>query len=128
LAGRERVEGLGAETAERLAPDPARRHEPGGPQSPDMPRDERLRQADLGDELCDRGLGDREGPDDPEAVDVGQRLVDETQLAQLLRLEDGVGDRAADAGGRGAQGGDAPGSGSDEARAVGSTAVYINGG
>jgi hypothetical protein len=30
--------------------------------------------------------------------------VDQAQLAQLLGLEDGVGDRAANAGGRGAQG------------------------
>lgn len=87
-----------------------------------MPRDERLRQADLGDELGDGRLGGREAADDPEPVDVGKRLVDEAQLAQLVGLEDGVRERAADAGGRGTQ---------DRLRAavtVGSTAVYINGG
>ena len=87
-----------------------------------MPRHERLRQQDLGHELRDGRLGLGQGPDDPETVDVGQRLVDEAQLAELLGLEDGVGDRAADAGGRGAQDG-LQGNGT-----VGSTAVYINGG
>jgi hypothetical protein len=42
--------------------------------------------------------------DDPQAVDVGEGLVDEAQLAQLVGLEDGVGDRAANARRRGAQG------------------------
>ena len=69
-----------------------------------MPRNERLRQPDLGDELGDGRLGLGQRADDPEPVDVGQRLVDEPQLAQLVGLEDGVGDRAADAGGRRAQG------------------------
>jgi hypothetical protein len=64
-----------------------------------------------------------EDADDPEAIDVRQGLVDDAQLAQLLRLEDGVGDRAADAGARGAQG-----RCSVVGRPVGSTGVYINGG
>ena len=68
-----------------------------------MPGDQGLREADLGDELGDRCLGQCEGADDPEPVDVGKRFVDEAQLAQLLGLEDGVGDRAANAGGRRAQ-------------------------
>ena len=68
-----------------------------------MPRDERLGQPDGRDELGDRRVAVGEGPDDAEAVDVRQGLVDEAQLAQLLRLEDGVGDRAADAGAGGAQ-------------------------
>jgi hypothetical protein len=41
--------------------------------------------------------------DDAQAVDVGEGLVNQTQLAQLLGLEDGVGDRAADVGAGGAQ-------------------------
>ena len=51
--------------------------------------------------------------------------MDEAQLTQLLGLEDSVGDRAANAGGRGAQGNAPVGV---SGAAVGSTAVYINGG
>jgi hypothetical protein len=46
----------------------------------------------------------RQAADDAQPVDVGEGLVDETQLAQLLRLKDRVGDRAADVGAGGAQG------------------------
>jgi hypothetical protein len=88
-----------------------------------VPRDERLREPDLGHELGHGGLRNGERADDPQAVDVGERLVDETQLAQLVRLDDGVGDRAANAGGRGTQD---ERSGGSVARAVRSTAVYIN--
>ena len=66
----------------------------------------------------------RQAPDDAEPVDVGEGFVHETQLAQLVRLEDGVGDRAADAG-RGGTQGECSGSEGDDRR-VGSTAVYIN--
>jgi hypothetical protein len=45
----------------------------------------------------------REPTDDSQPVDVGEGLVDEAQLAQLLGLEDSIGDRAADVGARGAQ-------------------------
>ena len=41
---------------------------------------------------------------DAEPVDVGEGLVDEAQLAEVLGLEDGVGDRAAHVGARWAQG------------------------
>jgi len=64
-----------------------------------------------------------EGPQDAQPVDVGEGLVDDAQLAQLVGLEDGIGDRAANAGAGGTQGevsGDGP--------VVGSTTVYINGG
>jgi hypothetical protein len=46
--------------------------------------------------------------------------VNEAQLAQLIRLEDGIRDRAADAGGGGRQGGFSAEIG------VVSTTVYIN--
>ena len=92
-----------------------------------MPRDERLGQPDLGDELGDGRLGGREAADDPEAVDVGESLVDEAQLAQLVGLEDGVREGAANAGGRGAQG-FAPWRGLGDPAVVVSTTVYINGG
>jgi hypothetical protein len=68
-----------------------------------MPRHEWLRHADLRYELGDGGLARREAADDPEPVDVGKGLVNEAQLAQLVRLEDGIGDRAANVGSRGAQ-------------------------
>jgi hypothetical protein len=69
-----------------------------------MPGNERLGQPDLRDELGDGRLARGQTSDDAEAVDVGQGLVDETQLAQLVGLEDGVRDRASDVGARGAQG------------------------
>ena len=63
-----------------------------------MPRDERLGQPHLRHELRDGRLAVSEAADDPQPVHVGESLVDEAQLAQLVGLEDGVGDRAADAG------------------------------
>lgn len=66
-----------------------------------MPRDERLGEADLGDELGHGRRTGREATDDAQAVDIGKGLMDESQLAQLVRLEDGVRDRASDPGGRG---------------------------
>jgi hypothetical protein len=85
-----------------------------------MPRDERLGQADLRDELGDGRFAVGQAAHDPEPVDVGERLVDEAQLAKLVRLEDGVGDRAADVSAGWAQG--------DLRRrlSVASTTVYIN--
>ena len=68
-----------------------------------MPGDQRLGQPDLRDQLGDRGLAVCQAPDDSQAVDVGEGLVNQTQLTQLLGLEDGVGDRAADVGAGGAQ-------------------------
>ena len=85
-----------------------------------MPRDERLGQADRRDELRDGRLRAGEDADDPEPVDVGERLVDEAQLAQLVGLEDGVGDRAANVRAGGTQGR------GPRRFAVASTAVYIN--
>ena len=87
-----------------------------------MPGHQRLRQPDLRDELGDGRLARGQAADDAEAVDVGQGFVDETQLAELVGLEDGVRDRAADVGARGAQ------EGSPAERPVASTTVYINGG
>jgi len=85
-----------------------------------MPRHERLGQPDLGDELGDGGFSLGQAANDPEPVDVGQGLVDEAELAEVVRLGDGGRERRADTGrGRG-QGGDPRG-------AVASTTVYING-
>jgi hypothetical protein len=63
-----------------------------------------LREADLRDELRDGRVGGGEPADDPQPIDVGEGLVDEPQLAQVVGLEDGVRDRAADVGAGGTQG------------------------
>ena len=107
------VEGLGHEPADRLAADPAGRHEARGAEPAEVPRDERLGQADLGDELGDARLAVGEAADDPQPVHVGEGLVDEAQLAQVVGLDDGGRDRRADAGGRGDQGTISGGTGND---------------
>jgi hypothetical protein len=64
-----------------------------------MPAHQRLRQADLRDELRHRRGTGGEAADDPEPVDIGQGLVDEAQLTKLVGLKNGIRDRASDAGG-----------------------------
>ena len=98
LAALERGERLRAEAADRLAacpprPDEARRR--------GAARDATRRGAATGRpgrRAPPRSHRRGRGADDPQAVDVRQGLVHDAQLAQLVRLEDGVGDRAADAG------------------------------
>lgn len=51
------------------------------------------------DEVGDRRRADSEASDDPEAVDVGQRLVDIADPAQFVGLVDDGGDGRANAGG-----------------------------
>ena len=99
LAALELGERLRAEPTDRLAADPPGRDEPGGAQPPDVPRDERLRQPD-------RSRRARRRSPRPWArtrtirrrFTSARALWTSAQLAQLVRLEDGVGDRAADAG------------------------------
>src|SRR5215216_3076890 len=74
-----------------------------------MPRDERLAEPDALDELRDRRLTLGKALDDPEPVDVGERLVDEAQGPQLLGLVHDGRDCRAEVRGRGGQD-DAPGS------------------
>ena len=50
--------------------------------------DERLRQADVGDELGDARLALGQATDDAQAVHVGEGLVEGTQLAQVVGLGD----------------------------------------
>ena len=69
-----------------------------------MPRDEGLRQSDLGDELGDGRFRDGENPEDPQPVDIGEGLVDQPKLAEVVGLEDRIRDRAADVGAGGTQG------------------------
>jgi hypothetical protein len=53
-----------------------------------MPADQRLRQAHLLDQIGDGGVAAGESPDDPKAIDVGKRLVDDPKLAKVLGLVD----------------------------------------
>ena len=98
FAVEERVEGGRQETADRLAADPPGLDEAGGAEAADMPRDERLRQADVVDELGDRRLGAGEPLNDPQPVHVSEGLVEGPQCAQLLGLVDDRRDGAAHAG------------------------------
>ena len=69
-----------------------------------MPADERLGEPDVLDELGHRGRAGRQALDDPQPVDVGEGLVEEAELAQLVGLVDDRRDGRADPGGRGTQG------------------------
>jgi hypothetical protein len=51
------------------------------------------------DEIPDRGRAASEAPDDAQAVDVGERLVEQTQLAKVIGLVDDGRERRADPGG-----------------------------
>jgi hypothetical protein len=73
--------------------------EPGCTQPADVPADEGLRQADLLDQVRDRGVAVREALDDAEPIDVGECLVDDPQLAELVGLVDDRGDGRTDPGG-----------------------------
>ena len=55
----------------------------------------------MGDELRNGRLALGQASNDAQAVHVGHDLVEGTQLAEIFRLCDGRGDRAADPGGRG---------------------------
>jgi hypothetical protein len=46
-----------------------------------MPADQRLRQPNLFDQIRDRRASAGEATDDPKAVDIRQRLMDDPQLA-----------------------------------------------
>jgi hypothetical protein len=53
-----------------------------------VPADEGLRESDLLDQIRDGGVTARETSDDPKPIDVGEGLVDDPQLAQVLGLVD----------------------------------------
>src|SRR4051794_16912080 len=84
----ELVKCLGPETADRLSAPAPGLDDAGAPEATDVPRHERLRQADMGDELGDRRLTVRQPADDPEAIHVGHDLVEGAQLAQVIGLGD----------------------------------------
>jgi hypothetical protein len=89
-----------------------------------VPADQRLRQPDFLDQVGDGGVAASEAPDDPQAIDVGEGLVDDPQLAKVLGLVDDRREGRANAGARGGQGVSPVGGGL--LRRVTSTAVYIN--
>ena len=93
-----------------------------GAQAADMPRDQRLRQPDVVDQLGHGRVAGHEPAHDPEPVDVGHGLVEDAQLAQVLGRRDGRRNGAANAGSGGGQVGD-----SAAGPSIASTTVYING-
>ena len=102
LARGDLVEGLRTEADDDLAPVALGRDETGVAKTLDMMGDERLGQSDVLDEVADGRGAARQAADDAEAIDVGQRLVERAQAAEVLGLLDERGDRAADPGrGRG---------------------------
>ncbi len=64
-----------------------------------MPAHQRLREPDVVDELGDAGLAAGKPLDDPQPVDVRERLVKGAERAKLIGLVDDRRDRGADAGG-----------------------------
>ncbi len=89
------------EGAEGLATAPAGRDEPGRAQPAEVPAHERLREPDMADEVRDARRPGREALDDPQAVDVRERTVEQADAPQVVRLVDDRGDRGTDAGAAG---------------------------
>ena len=89
-----------------------------------MPADQRLRQPDFLDQVGDGSVAASQSPDDPQSIDVGERLVDDPQLTKVLGLVDDRRKGRANAGARGGQSVSPEGVGL--LRRVTSTAVYIN--
>jgi hypothetical protein len=112
----EGLERFRPEPAERLAAAPPRLDETGRAKPPDVPAHERLRQADVLDEVAHGRMPVGQPLDDPEPVDVRECLVDDAKLPQVVRLVDDAGESRADPRARRAQ--DASGA---------SMAIYING-
>jgi hypothetical protein len=99
LARRLHVERLRAEGADRLAAASARGDQARGTQPAQVPAHQRLRQADVLDEIPDGGRAASEAPDDAQTVDVGERLVEQAQLAKVIGLVDDGRQRRTDPGG-----------------------------
>ncbi len=76
LTGRELGEGLLAQAADGLAALAPRLDDAGSPEATEVPRHERLREPDVGDELRDGRLALRQATDDAQAVHVGHDLVE----------------------------------------------------
>lgn len=68
-----------------------------------MPADQGLRETDFLDEVGDGRVTAGQTPDDPKSIDVGQGLVDDPQLTEVVGLVDDRRKGRADAGSRGGQ-------------------------
>jgi hypothetical protein len=89
----------GSQAADRFAANSAGRDDSGGAQLAQVPADEWLAQPDVVDQLGHGRRRIRESLDDPQPVHVGKCLVEEADLAELVRLIDDRGDRRADSSG-----------------------------
>ncbi len=99
LARCELGERFGPQPADRLATDPRGRDHARLAKLADVPAHQRLRQPDVVDELGDARLAASQPLDDPQSVDVRERLVERTERPKLVGLVDDRRDRGADAGG-----------------------------
>ncbi len=95
LAGGELGERLLAEATDRLAALASGDDDTGRPEATEVPRDEGLRESDVGDQFRDGRLALGETAHDAQAVDVGHDLVEGAKLTELFGLGDRRGDRAA---------------------------------
>ena len=92
----EALPGLVPKPADRLPPAPTRFDETCGAKARQVPADERLRQPDMLDQVRDARIPLRESTHDAQAVHVGQCLVNDLELAQVVRLIHDRGQRRAD--------------------------------
>jgi hypothetical protein len=99
------VEDVRPELAEDLAAGAPGLDEAGGLEAADVPADQRLAEADRVDEVADGGRALDQAANDAQPVHIGQSLVEDPKLAQIVGLIDDRGDGAADVrGGRQAGG------------------------
>jgi hypothetical protein len=98
------AERLRAEGADGLAAGPSGDDEPGLAEAAEVVAHERLAEPDMVDQLTDARRPVGQAAHDPQPVHVGERLVEDADLAEVVGLVDDRGDCAADPGWRG-QGG-----------------------
>ena len=96
-----RLERFPRQRADDLAARSTRLHQAGHPQPAQVPRDQRLRQVHEVDQLRHRGRRLGEALEDAQPRGVGQCLVHDGRLAEVLRRGGDGRDRGADAGGAG---------------------------
>jgi hypothetical protein len=98
LAGREGLERLGQQAAHGLPAAPSGLHQPGHTEPTEVPRDQRLGQADVLDQLRHGRVAVGEAAHDAQPIDVGQGLVEQPDGTQVVGLVDDRGDGGADPG------------------------------
>ena len=82
------IERLRQQRTDRLPAASSCCHEAGGSQPTEMPAHERLGETDVLDEVGDGRRAVGEALNDPQPIDVCQRLVKPAQVAQVVRLVD----------------------------------------